>query len=161
MPRKTKILATSENLINPNDNNEPKQNATPVAKETQDEDDLVPIQADKPVPPPPPSTPKPKRERTEAQKAVTAKMKEALAAKWEKSRAEKAAAAEAHKKQVEERVVKKALAIKKRQIKEQMALEEISSDDEPIEEIIPKMRKLAVAKPRSAPVPQAPRIIFM
>jgi len=152
MPRKNKILATPENLSNPTDvtNVQPKPKQIQNPAEKNDDDDAVPIQAAKP--------PKVKRPQTEAQKAVTAKMKAALAAKWEKSRAEKAAAAEAHKKQVEERVVKKALAIKKRQIKEQMALDEISSDDEPIEEIIPKMRKVVARQP---PIPQGPKIIFM
>ena len=64
---------------------------------------------------------------------------------------------EEHKKAVEERVIKKALSIKKRQIKEQLALDEISSDDEPIEEIVPKMKK-AIAR-QSLPPKQ--KIIFV
>lgn len=159
MPRKPRNLAILENSpvsTNPPDNTPPITKETtptpvaPIAKETM-EDDTAPLQAVKP-----------KRPQTEAQKAATAKMRAKLAEKNEKARLEKAAAAEEYKKQVEERVVKKALAIKKKQIKQQMALDEISSDDEPLEEIIPKIRKAVARQPTLAPPkPTGPKIIFM
>jgi hypothetical protein len=113
---------------------------TPTPTTNPSEDDSAPLQAVKP-----------KKSQTEAQKAATARMRAKLAEKYEKLRAEKAAAAEEYKKQVEEKVIKKAIAIKKKQIKQQMVLDEISSDDEPIEEIIPKMRKTIARQPSLAP----------
>lgn len=152
MPTKKAILAKQENSQNPPENVVMKVEENPTDK--NDDDDAVPIQAPKPEK----VDGRVKKPQTEAQKAATAKMKAALAAKWEKSRAEKAAQKEEHKKAVEERVVKKAISIKKKQIKQQLALDEISSDDEPMEEIVPKMRKAIARQP---PAPQAPRIIFM
>ncbi len=152
MSTKKKILAKEENPTNPNENvvMEVKEDPT----EQVEDDDAIPIQAAKPVK----VDGRIKKPQTEAQKAATAKMKAALAAKWEKTRAEKVAAQQEHKKIVEEKVVKKAISIKKKQIKQQLALDEISSDDEPMEEIIPKMRKAVARQP---PAPQGPRIIFM
>lgn len=117
-------------------NRAPTPTSTPIANE----DDSTPLQAVKP-----------KKPQTEAQKAATARMRAKLAEKYEKLRAEKAIAAEEYKKQVEEKVVKKAIAIKKKQIKKQMVLDEISSDDEPLEEIIPKIRKTIARQPSLAP----------
>lgn len=122
-------------------------------KPSEPEEDDVPLLAEKPKK----VDGRVKKPQTEAQKAATAKMKAALAAKWEKTRAEKAAAAEEYKKQVEERVVKKALSIKKKQIKQQLALDEISDDDEPIEQIVPKMKKAIVRQNE----PPRQKIIFV
>jgi predicted carbohydrate-binding protein with CBM5 and CBM33 domain len=54
------------------------------------------------------------------------------------------------KKETEEKVVKKAIAIKKKQIKAQLALEELSDDDEPIEVVKEKVKK-SVARPVPKP----------
>jgi hypothetical protein len=54
------------------------------------------------------------------------------------------------KKETEEKVVKKAIAIKKKQIKAQLALEELSDDDEPIEVVKQKVKKV-VERPASKP----------
>ena len=51
------------------------------------------------------------------------------------------------KKETEDKVVKKAIAIKKKQIKAQLALEEISDDDEPIEVVKQKVKKVAERPP--------------
>lgn len=159
MPTKKKILANLENSSNPSEPvpvvpvPAPIPVPPPLEPVEKDDDDAVPMQAPKPAK----VDGRVKKPQTEAQKAATAKMKAALAAKWEKTRAEKAAMKEEHKKAVEERVIKKALSIKKRQIKEQLALDEISSDDEPMEEIVPKMKK-AIAR-QSLPPKQ--KIIFI
>lgn len=164
MPTKKKILATLDNSSNPPvtalipvvENPAPVPPVPPAVAEEKDDDDAVPIQAVKPVK----TDGRVKKPQTEAQKAATAKMKAALAAKWEKTRAEKIAMKEEHKKAVEERVVKKALSIKKKQIKEQLALDEISSDDEPMEEIVPKMKK-AIARQAQPQAPPKQKIIFI
>jgi len=94
--------------------------------------------------------PKPKRERTQKQieafnRCIETKKKKA---------AERAEAArqlvELEKKALEEKVVKKAISIKKKQIKKQSALDDISDDDEPIEKVkqMAKTIKPTAAKPQ-------------
>jgi hypothetical protein len=106
--------------------------------------------------PPTPATPKPKREykprppKTEAQLEA---FKKAVAtrdanAKRRKEETEKMLAES--KKETEEKVVKKAIAIKKKQIKAQLALEQLSDDDEPIEVVKEKVKK-SVARPAPKP----------
>jgi hypothetical protein len=64
------------------------------------------------------------------------------------------------KKEIEEKIVKKAIAIKKKQIKAKAILEEISDDDDtPIEEVKKIATKIAVKK--AVPVePEPPKNIF-
>lgn len=70
------------------------------------------------------------------------------------------------KAQLEAKVVKKAVSIKKKQIKKQIVLDEISDDDEPIESI---KKKITASKPRvrvaevpiSAPPPVVPKFTFV
>lgn len=162
MPRKNTILANVENSQNSQEKvaTENAVNNKEVPTDKNDDDDAVPIQVAKTAK----VTERVKRPQTEAQKAATAKMRQALADKWEKSRSEKKMSEEQRKKQIEEKVVKKAIAVKKKQIKQQMVLDEISSDDEPIEEIIPKMKKVMSRQPPAPapiPIPQGPKIIFM
>ena len=107
------------------------------------------------------------KERTEKQKAATEKMKLAYALKQQQKKEQKALEEAQRKKELEEKVIKKAISIKKKQIKEQLALDEISDDDEPMDIIVPKMRKAAARKPATpapAPAPQAPpkqKIVFI
>lgn len=119
-----------------------------------------------------------KRPQTEAQKAATAKMKAALAAKNAQRKAEKEALDAQHKRAMEEKVLKKAISIKKKQIKQESALDVISDDETPIEEIIPLVKKRSAPAPSQRqssarqpaptyyappppPTPVKPRIIFM
>ena len=60
--------------------------------------------------------------------------------------------AEYEKKELEEKVVKKAISIKKKQIKKQAVLDEISDDDTPMEKIKPK--------PKPVPVKEIPKTLF-
>jgi len=55
------------------------------------------------------------------------------------------------KKETEDKVIKKAIAIKKKQIKAQLALEELSDDDEPIEVVKQKVKKI-VERPPPKPI---------
>lgn len=87
-----------------------------------------------------------KKPQTEAQKAATAKMRQKLQEKWEKTRAEKAQQQEEFKKKVEEKVLKKAISIKKKQIKQERVLDIISDDETPMEEIAPLIKKKPVAR---------------
>ena len=63
---------------------------------------------------------------------------------------------EIHKKKMEELVVKKAISVKKKQIKREMILDEISDDDESITRI-KKMVKTRISKPKI----QEPEINFV
>jgi DNA-binding PadR family transcriptional regulator len=93
-------------------------------------------------------------ERTEAQKAATERLKAAAILRTERIRKEKAEQEELNKKAFEEKVVQKAIAVKKKQLK-QAILDEISDDDTPIEEIkqIVKQKKVTIPKPKPAPEP--------
>lgn len=140
--------------------------------ENDADDDEMPLQAPKLTKKKEPK-PREKRPQTEAQKAATAKMRQKLQEKWEKTRAEKAAAEEQLKKAMEEKVLKKAISIKKKQIKQEKALDVISDDDTPMEEIVPIIKRRTATAPAPVqrqqtyyappppPAPVKPRIIFM
>ena len=120
-----------------------------------------------------------KKERTEAQKEATRRMLEAR----DKKRAERPSVAAVKQdlkalreqqieelkaqavKEYQDSLVKKAISIKKKQIKKQVQLDEISDDDTPIEEIRKITKKLPAKvsnpTPRSLPVPQKPVINFI
>lgn len=134
-----------------------------------------------PVPKPEPvykprTQPPVKKERTEAQKEATRRMLEARDAKRAERGSVKAVKedlkavrdAEIEKlkeqavKDYQDSLVRKAISIKKKQIKKQVELDEISDDETPIEEIR-KIVKKAPVKP-SVPmkaVPQKPQITFL
>ena len=67
------------------------------------------------------------------------KGREALAQKNAERKAQREAEEAERKKQLEEKVVNKAISIKKKQLKQEIALDEISDDDTPIEEIKQKV----------------------
>jgi len=166
MPRKPTILANEENSQNSgrlaSETGFATEPVAPTEKsfniKVSDETDSDADDASKNI-----QAPKPKRQQTEKQKEATAKMRQKLAEKHALIREQKAKQAEETKKVVEEKVVKKAIAIKKKQIKQQKVLDEISDDDTPIEEIIPVVRK-ATRRPEYTPVIRqnnGPRIIFV
>jgi hypothetical protein len=99
---------------------------------------------------------KPKKERTarqiEAFNECLAKKKE----KADKRFADAKKLAEYEKKELEEKVVKKAISIKKKQIKKQSALDDISDDDTPME----KIKQIAKPKPVVPVKAEAPKITF-
>jgi hypothetical protein len=113
-----------------------------VKEETVPEDvsdEEVEVKPKRPYKPRPPKTPA----QLEAfQKAIAARDANA---KRRREEAEKMLAQS--KKETEDKVVKKALSIKKKQLKAQLALEEISDDDEPIEVIKQKVKKVAERPP--------------
>jgi len=89
-----------------------------------------------------PRPPKTEKQLEAFQKAIATRDANA---KKRKEAAEKMLAQS--KKEMEDKVVKKALSIKKKQIKAQLALEEISDDDEPIEVVKQKVKKVAERTP--------------
>ena len=104
----------------------------------------------------------PKKPRTDKQKAAFAlvlqKRNENRTARAAARVAEEAAA----KAELESKIVKKAVSIKKKKIKQQFALDEISDDDEPIEDIkqrvAAKLRK--PKQPTPPPAPEPPKYTF-
>jgi len=115
-----------------------------------------------------------KKERTEAQKEATRRMLEAR----DKKRAERPSVKAVKQdlkvlrnqqieelkaqavKEYQDSLVKKAISIKKKQIKKKAELEEISDDDTPIEEIR-KIAKQPVKQPVKPSVPMKPTITFI
>lgn len=119
----------------------------------------------------------PKKERTEAQKLTWEKalatrqtnrdnrkvVKETEKERITRELNEKALLA---KKQVEDKIVKKAISIKKKAIKKEIILDEISDDETPMEEIkqIVKRQQPVRQQPvrqQSIMQPQIPKIVFM
>jgi hypothetical protein len=121
-----------------------------------------------------PTPPKVKRQQTEKQKENFAK---ALAKRQENialRKAAKLAAEEAKeveqvqkKQEVERKIVKKAICIKKKEVLSQAALDDVSDcdiPDEVIEKVIKKQRakKAAVAKPAPVPIESPkPKFVFV
>ena len=109
-----------------------------------------------------------KKPRTEKQieafKKVLEKRNENRKARAE----EREKIAEEEKVVLEEKIMKKAVSIKKKQIKKQIVLDDISDDDEPMEEIkqkIVKSKKIVplplATPPTPSPQPQRPIIYFV
>lgn len=98
--------------------------------------------------------PKPRKERTQKQIEAFNRCIETKKKKAAERAAEAKRLAEYDKKALEEKVIKKAISIKKKQIKKQSALDEISDDDDtPIEKV------KEVAKPIK-PVAAKPTIVY-
>jgi len=76
--------------------------------------------------------PKPKRERTEKQKEHFARLSELNKKRYEEKRLIKEEEETKRKRELEKKVIEKAIKIKKKIIKKEMLLEELSDDDTPI-----------------------------
>jgi len=94
-----------------------------------------------------------KGNRSEKQIEACKKMMEKRREKQADRKVIKDAEAEVFKKELEEKIVSKAVSIKKKQIKKKAILESISDDDEPIESVMERVKKIntKTATPRSAP----------
>ena len=106
------------------------------------------------------STPITKKKKPRSQKQIDA-FARALEIKKEKALARKAERdlnAGLEKVKLEEKIVKKAVAIKKKQIKKQIALDDISDDDTPLEEIKKIVKKFPAKKEREEQNDLPPRV---
>lgn len=165
MPRKKPIQVHPDNLADSSQMPPVTPDIVSQLPLADDDEDNLPLQAPKnpPVTEQAPAK-KPKKPQTEAQKRATAIMRQRLAEKWERSRAEKIAQEAEHKRLMEEKILAKAISIKKKQIKAQKELDVVSDDDTPMEEIIPLVRKSrppATPKPAAPQKPTGPRIIYI
>jgi hypothetical protein len=118
------------------------QPAKPVIEEEEEEEEMT----SKPV------SRAGAKPRTEAQKLAFEKCKAKRDANAKKRLEDAKKLAEYEKKALEEKVIAKAISIKKKQIKKQVVLDEISDDDTEIETIkeIAKKIKKPVEKPKPA-----------
>ena len=117
---------------------------TPINEETES------LQAEKIDAPP-----KKKRIATEKQLEGMKKGREILQQKHKEKKEKKLLEEEENKKLLESKIINKAISIKKKQIKKQIALDEISDDDTPIEEIKQKIiTKKPVDLPQEKPKPK-------
>ena len=93
-----------------------------------------------------------KGNRTEKQIEACKKMMEKRREKQAERKIIKDAEAEVLKKQLEEKIVSKAVSIKKKQIKKKAILESISDDDEAIESVMARVKKInnKTATPRES-----------
>jgi len=78
---------------------------------------------------------KPKKKLTEKQLEALRKGQQTRDANTKKRREEAERIAEEERKKLEEKIVRKAISIKKKQIKKQSALDEIEDDETPIQKI--------------------------
>ena len=145
---KTKMLKQLEILATV-----PPSMKEPIALPEEDE----PLQASKEIPQAPCELPKkPKRVLNEAQLEGMKKGRDALALKNAEKKAQREADEAERKRQLEEKVVSKAISIKKKQLKQEIALDEISDDETPIEEIKQKVIAKKQTTPAKQPVKQFP-----
>lgn len=101
--------------------------------------------------------------RTESQLASLAKGRENRKNNIKSITEAKRLKEEEDKKLLEQKIVKKAIAIKKKQIKKETVLDAISDDETPVEEIIKTIKKKVQPIPQTVPhqVPQlASRFVF-
>lgn len=125
--------------------------ATKEVKEELTIEDVSSGEEDIETPPKPKRAYTPRPAKTEAQMEAFKKAIETRNANAKKRKDEAEKMLSQSKKEMEDKVVKKAIAIKKKQIKAQIALDEISDDDEPIEVVKQKVKKV-VERPAPKPV---------
>jgi len=125
----------------------------PDADKTDDEDDE------------PQSITRAKKPRTEAQMKAFEKAKEKARLNAETRKAERETKAKEEQKAIEEKLVKKAISLKKKQIKQQAVLDQIEDDDTPLPEIEKIVKELPAKFKKSVkqelPIPEPkPKYIF-
>ena len=133
---------------------------------------VLKIETELPIEEKEPSPPKVKRIQTDKQKANFAKALEVRKQKIEERKLAKIAAEEAKeqeqvqkKQEVERKIVKKAICIKKKEVLSQAALDDVSDcdiPDEVVEKIVKKQRAKKVVVPKPVPVPvESPKAKFV
>jgi hypothetical protein len=103
---------------------------------------------------------KPKKKLTEKQLEALKKGQQTRDANAKKRREEAERKAEEDRKIIEAKIVKKAISIKKKEIKKQAALDEISDDDTPIQKIKEISQPLKKVVPNLKEEPVKQKIIF-
>jgi hypothetical protein len=104
--------------------------------------------------------PKPKKPRTEGQIASFLKAQETRKANAAKRKEEMKLIAEHQQKELEKKILKKALSIKKREVRSRIALESIPDDDEPSDSVLAKVKAIQSKIPKPV-VPPPPQYTFV
>ena len=94
----------------------------------------------------------PRKERTEKQKEAFVKAQATRLAKAEQRKREKELKEQEEKAELEQKLIDKAIKVKKKQIKKMAAIDQLSDDDTPIEKLRPK---------KSVQLPHKPKMIFV
>jgi hypothetical protein len=102
---------------------------------------------------------KPKAKRTQKQIDAFQKVRDKKMENARLREQERKLLLEQQQKELEEKIIKKAVSLKKKQIKKQAVLEDISDDETPIEVI--KEIKRKIPAPQPVPVKQAPKFKFV
>jgi hypothetical protein len=135
--KKSKIPVTKKKLVI----------KTQPAKEVMEEEEEEEIMTPKPIIKKAPA----KKERTEAQKLAFERCKKQREANAKKRAEDAKKLMEYEKKALEEKLIAKAVSLKKKQIKKQVILDEISDDETPIEKVKEMAKKIKpVEKPKPA-----------
>jgi hypothetical protein len=108
-------------------------------------------------------TPKPKKVMTEKQLEALRKGQETRLLKAQEKREQQKQIEEEERRRREDLIVKKALSIKKKQLKKQEILDEISDDETPIEELPKRKPQVPRTEPKQKPQPiqQKPKFYFV
>lgn len=122
-----------------------------------------PIPEHEPPPPPPEPVLAPKKPRTEKQLAVFAKARETKAANALARKAEREAAEAAERAIIEEKLIKKALAIKRKQVKARALIDDLPEDTSTV--LKSKVEKVEVVRESKKPdvpppKPEPPKPVF-
>ena len=141
--KKSKIPVTKKKLVIKT------QPAKPVSDDEEEEEEVTP----KPV------SRAGAKPRTEAQKLAFERCKKQREANAKKRAEDAKKLMEYEKKALEEKLIAKAVSLKKKQIKKQVILDEISDDDTPIEKV-KEMAKKAGLGPRATSQPEKPKLAF-
>ena len=100
---------------------------------------------------------KPKRERTEKQRQSFLKAQATRLAKAEERKKEKAIKDQEEKEELEQKLIQKAIKVKKKQIKKMAVIDQLSDDDTPIE----KQNRGSAPPKKSVPLPARPKLLFV
>lgn len=100
---------------------------------------------------------KPKRERTEKQRQSFLKAQATRLAKAEERKKERSLKDKQDKEELEQKLIEKAIKVKKKQIKKMKVIEDLSDDDTPIE----KQNRGPAPPKKSVPVPVKPKLVFV
>jgi len=96
----------------------------------------------------------PRKERTEKQKEAFVKAQATRLAKAEQRKREKELREQEEKAELEQKLIDKAIKVKKKQIKKMAAIDQLSDDDTPIEKLRPAIKK-------TVQLPPKPKMIFV
>ena len=137
---------------------------TPIKIVTEQSDDEIEAVSKKKVYSPAVETDRRKKGnniRSEAQKLAFEKAKLARQQKRDERKKLKELEEEALKKEMEDKIIQKAVAIKKKQLKKQTIIDEYSGDETPVEELKKMIHKKLPSKPSPIVKLNLPSVVYI